>query len=564
MRAHDRQARVLLLLALLTTCACAGGRTSTVRQAAGQGSSAGGHVNGLRDGPWTEFWANGRKQSEGSYENDVQAGVWTYWFENGNKEMEGRFTNERRDGEWTSWYEDGALRARGRFERGFEEGLWRFHSSSGALEHEGNFELGQPILRWTYFHPDGTARATGNYLAGVKVGEWTEQAAAGTRTVIAYPVPAGFELVEESFADGTLKRSGFLRDGLPAGRWITHHPGGEPRLECSFSDGAPNGRAWAWHADGSLLALGTLKNGCLHGSWVFTRGATEERIEFKEARPRQTFAGEWSPASSADRPGSMVVETWVAEMCSPRQPAALRSVSVPGASPPALALGGVSGIPARAQPWTEYESSALSALVKLYGSGKRSPRDEEDWQTPVARGPLFERGEAAANLPDLTDFIGRALPVKRFTTADGDALDLDDYVGKKNVLVTILRGFGGQVCVYCTAQTRGLADFATEFAAHDTEVVVIYPGPASGLEAFLEAYRRTFGPGEKLPYKLLYDTDLALTRALRIEDNIAVPTSLVLDRKGILRWGHVAKDHADRPSARAVLDRIEALPKDRR
>jgi peroxiredoxin len=167
----------------------------------------------------------------------------------------------------------------------------------------------------------------------------------------------------------------------------------------------------------------------------------------------------------------------------------------------------------------------------------------------------------AAGVAKPEDIVGRALPLARFTTAQGGVIDLGDYARKKNVLVTILRGFGGQVCVYCAAQTKALADFADEFAALDTAVVVVYPGPASGLAAFLDAYRRTFGADEKLPYQLLYDADLSLTRALRIEDNIAVPTSLVLDKRGIVRWCHVAKDHADRPSAREVLSQISAISK---
>jgi hypothetical protein len=58
----------------------------------------------------------------------------------------------------------------------------------------------------------------------------------------------------------------------------------------------------------------------------------------------------------------------------------------------------------------------------------------------------------------------------------------------------------------------------------------------------------------------LYDTDLTLTRALHIEDNLAMPTSILLDREGVIRWSHVAKDYADRPSAHEILRRIEKLP----
>jgi antitoxin component YwqK of YwqJK toxin-antitoxin module/peroxiredoxin len=556
--AGRRHAAARLLLVLVAFAACAGPRTTTVRHDDGS-TSSGAHARGLRDGPWTDFYADGRKQSEGSYAQDVQTGPWTYWFANGKEEMQGSFVDERREGEWTSWYENGSLRARGRFERGFEAGLWRFYDSTGALEHEGSFELGQSELRWTYFLPDGTVRASGLYHAGVKIGTWTTRDAAGEKSEVYYPVPAGLEIIEESFTDSTPKRSGFLREGTPTGLWNTDHPGGKLRLECTFSAGAPNGRAYAWREDGSLLATGMLEGGCIVGEWVFTRGPTHETIDFKVARPRQSFSGEWSPASSADLSGPAAVETWVAELCSPHQPAPIRSVPAETTSTATSSAPtpSVAGIPARAQPWTEYEAGALPALVKLYGAGKSSA-SEEDWNAPVLQSRASKSLAVAAASSDL---IGRALPVKRFTTADGGVIDLDAYVGKKNVLVTILRGFGGQVCVYCTAQTKALAEYSDEFAAHGTEILVVYPGPASGLAAFLDAYQRTFGAGEKLSYKLLYDADLALTRALHIEDNIAVPTSILLDREGIIRWCHVAKDYADRPSARGVLAEIAKLPK---
>jgi antitoxin component YwqK of YwqJK toxin-antitoxin module/peroxiredoxin len=554
MHERDCLAREVLLLALIAGGSCSGAPTVTSHYDNGRLSSTGGHVRELRSGPWTDYFPNGGKQCEGSYENDVQTGLWTYWFENGNKEMEGRFENERREDAWTSWYENGALRAVGRFEGGFEEGSWRFYDRSGAIEHEGTFELGRPVLRWTYFHPDGTERETGHCHAGARVGAWTTQDAAGNRTETIYPIPAGCELVEERFADSTLKRAGFLRDGVPAGRWNSFHSAGKLRLECTFRDGAPDGSARAWREDGSMLASGRLKDGCVIGKWVFTRDGVQEERESKVARPRPSFGGDWSPAGSADLPGWMAVETWVAEMGSPRQPAPIPPAVPPQSSAPAsnLALDDPTGIPARAQPWTEYERRVLPDLVKLYGTGS------SEYEGPPALRKSRSRPAAAVATP--ADLIGRTLPLTRFSTADGE-IDLEAFMGKQNVLVTILRGFGGQVCVYCTAQTKALADFADRFAALDTKVVVVFPGPASGLAAFREAYRRTFGAGEKLPYELLYDTDLTLTRALHIEDNIAVPTSLLLDRKGIIRWCRVAKDHADRPSAQEILAQIAALPK---
>jgi antitoxin component YwqK of YwqJK toxin-antitoxin module/peroxiredoxin len=552
--------RNVLLLALLAGGSSCGAPTVQSRYEDGHLASTGAHAHELRTGPWTDYYASGGKQCEGSYEDDVQAGLWTYWFENGQKEMEGRFVNERREGPWISWHENGALRAEGRFEGGFEEGPWRFYDASGAIEHEGTFDFGRPVLRWTYYRPDGTVRETGNCHDGVRVGPWTARDAAGNTTEIVYPIPSGCEAYEEAFADSTRKRAGFLRDGTPAGRWNTFHPGGRLRFECGFRNGAPDGSAHAWREDGSLLASGRLADGCVVGKWTFTRDGKVEELEIREPRPRESFGGDWSSAESADLPGWMAIETWVAEIASPRQPAPIPAVATaPSATPPAdLAPDDRTGIPARAQPWTEYERRVLPELLKLYGTGGRGGLVDE-YEAPLALRK--HRLEPPAPVATPVDLVGTRLPVTRFSTADGGAIDLDAFREKQNVLVTVLRGFGGQVCVYCTAQTKALAGCADRFAALDTKVVVVFPGPASGLAAFREAYRRTFGPGESLPYELLYDTDLSLTRALHIEDNIAVPTTLLLDRTGTIRWCRVAKDYADRPSAEEILSRIEALPK---
>lgn len=549
---------VAWLLALACS-ACAARHAITLRRDDGTISSTGSQSSGLRDGHWVDYYANGNKQSEGDYVRDVQDGHWTWWYENGNEEMEGAFVKQRREGEWRSFHANGALRAVGSFENGFEEGPWRFFDETGALEHEGSFEMGRPVLRWTWYRADGSISASGNHLAGVRVGDWILQDASGAKTMLSYPVPAHWELVEERFDDANVARAGFLRDGVPAGRWNGYHHGNKLRFTTRFENGEPNGRASAWSADGSFLAAGTLKEGCIAGEWTFARGDARQSTVFEFPRPRRTAAGDATPALATDLPFTSVVEACVAEICAPRQPEPLRSARVAAApkADPTLPAADPSGIPARAQPWTEFERSALPKLVEHYASGssyhsfygeESSARIERD----IALAP-----PAPVAKPE--DLVDRELPVKHFTSADGSAVDLDAALGKRNVLVVVLRGFGGQVCVYCAAQTKALADRAEKFAALDTDVVVVYPGPSSGLEAFLQAYRRTFGAGDKLPYRLLYDNDLALTRALRIEDDMAVPTSLLIDKHGIVRWSYVAKDHADRPSADEVLRKIEEL-----
>ena len=212
----------------------------------------------------------------------------------------------------------------------------------------------------------------------------------------------------------------------------------------------------------------------------------------------------------------------------------------------------------RDRPWTEHERHILPQLVELYGTGTAANWGERD-------GYEVARGKSIALLhPDEVakpgDHLGKRLPLTRFACAgQPEPIDLDDLRGRRNVLLVVLRGFGGQVCVYCTAQLKALGKERARLEALETEVCLVYPGPKDGLDAFLDAWELTFGAGEKPAWSMLYDADLQLVDALGIRDNVAVPSCLLVDKQGLVRWSHVGKDHADRPSALDILRRVEGL-----
>jgi peroxiredoxin len=156
--------------------------------------------------------------------------------------------------------------------------------------------------------------------------------------------------------------------------------------------------------------------------------------------------------------------------------------------------------------------------------------------------------------------VGKRLPVTRFHTHDGKELDLEQLRGRR-VLLIVLRGFTTQVCVYCFAQTAELVPLQKRFADLDTEVVVVYPGSRSRLEAFLQCCRSEFADGRP-PYHMVYDPDLELSKALGITGNLARPSALILDREGVVRSAYVAESElnvADRPPAKELISRLEEL-----
>jgi hemoglobin len=206
-------------------------------------------------------------------------------------------------------------------------------------------------------------------------------------------------------------------------------------------------------------------------------------------------------------------------------------------SPPRPAAAAVLPPSPSAQPWTDDERRLAAQLIERY---------------TAAQAKLPAEGEPRSEL------IGRKLDQTRFVSQAGDVFDLKDFEGKKRVVLVVLRGFAGQVCINCSSQTLALARKIEEFRARNAEVVLVYPGAAETLPTFLEAVRN-LQEGFTPPFPVVLDVDLAAVRTFKIEGSLAKPTSMVIDEGGVVRWAYVGKQPADRPSAKDLLDQLDRL-----
>ncbi len=210
-------------------------------------------------------------------------------------------------------------------------------------------------------------------------------------------------------------------------------------------------------------------------------------------------------------------------------PAASPKLSAPRPNAPRRASE-----PPSPQAWTDAERMLVPGLIERY-----------------------ERASRAANVGKRRDLVGRPLAYSRFLRDDGTVVDLNELRGQRVVLI-IMRGFAGAVCLHCSTQMLALVKHLEEFKERNTRVFVVYPGDAGTVPVFIESVRALdarFRP----PFPLLLDVDLAAVRAFLIEGSVAKPTTMILDNKGIVRWAYVGQDPADRPSIELVLRQLDQI-----
>jgi peroxiredoxin len=144
---------------------------------------------------------------------------------------------------------------------------------------------------------------------------------------------------------------------------------------------------------------------------------------------------------------------------------------------------------------------------------------------------------------------------------DGTLYDIDQLKGG-NVVLVLLRGFDGEVCPYCVAQTESLckAGALSKFDDRDAKLVVVFPGSSVSLETFQESYEM-LGKKQRDAYHMRYANAHDVAEQFDLVGEKVMPSTLILDYTGTVRFAYVGKNVQDRPTLPLLikeLDRIEA------
>lgn len=469
------------------------------------------------------LYPNGSVMAEGATERRKQTGPWTYFYDNGAKQAAGSWVADKQDGPWTWWYQDGKPQHRGQYvDHGLRTGFWESWHSDGSLSATGSYWLDRQDGLWTYTYPGGAPFASGTFELGVKHGWWYKLA-----------------------ADGRPQASGFYVKGLKVGPWTTWQNG-----VATVTDlGVPQGH-WAgwegqtWHLEGPQTA-----------DVRFAADGRPEALTLSgDGRTLTTLAS--VPASCAVDLKPVIPQIPPAKPDLKPAATALTAVSSPvPVSAPVQAIseaqiettsGGLSPTPVIPTVLAKGDLANVPVLLKAYTSGRDPLADSGyDWGTAAK----VSTGDPAGG-----KLLGKHLPQTRFLSSTGSVIDLT-RLGKP-VVVCVMRGFSGQVCIYCATQTAAIANNYRRFTDAGAEVVIIYPGPTEAVPAFVQAVQSLRKDPPPMPIGL--DVSLLLVRGLGVEENLAKPTSLILDRDGNVAYAYVGASMTDRPS---VEDLLKALAK---
>ena len=569
------RAAAVLTAALFSVSSCAivdsvaSGFRAVGRFANGIVRGEGEVVDGKQQGDWQYLSENGRIRAQGRYEDDEQVGLWTYFFDNGQKEYEGVLEGERRVGRYQYWHPNGNPRAVGTFVDGREFGTWTFWGTRGSIVQRGPFLNGLREGRWTSFHADGTLASEGLYHRGQQVGRWRLRAADGTESVAWTPMPDAVEWIADRWDDGASRREGFSAMGRPNGLWTLSNENGAPRLIGTIENGVPHGHWTAFGAGQQLIGEGRVELGRAVGSWSVQRGGSMTAVDASGFSPSMPFAGTWSSADLAAQQGvEGALSVWLSEAAAPMGADLVVDMSEPEgaesaeASAEALAAADVEpDVPVMAQPWTEFELTNFDLLVEVYKKGGAALQELRSRYARV-RGP----STGGLALPDpggdvevADEFVGKPLGLTVFKSADGTEYDLADLRGNK-VVVVVLRGYPGKVCVYCTAQTKALYEGGAieAFEKLGAKLHVVFPGEKNGLAAFKEAYD-SLSEAQIPPYGMLYENDYIIGPMLDLEGSKIIPSTFILDEDGIVRFAYIGKTNEDRPSVDLLVEELKKL-----
>ncbi len=236
---------------------------------------SGRYVTGDKDGRWrrwrtdgkldsSERWDEGELQerrehgldgellSELHFHLGKRDGLATWWYPDGMLRSRVEYSHGQRDGAAVQWHADGSLKSLGSYTADQRDGSWLSWDAQGALVSQETWDLGELMsVQGSQPVASGEACPSGTRPLVRELERGRTELCETPAGVLHGPMIARYE-------DGSLRRVGRYKGGLPEGDWTT------------------------WCADGMSASTGRYEAGDRVGTWTFWSCADGELVRTEE------------------------------------------------------------------------------------------------------------------------------------------------------------------------------------------------------------------------------------------------------------------------------------------
>ncbi len=290
------------------------------------------YVNGLKNGYWKYYQANGNLKRvekwvmgvlqenaqetakidvkrtinpqtgklafKGAYRNGKPDGVHRNYDDEGNVEsakiydygvllFEGILDDQgRRQGKWKEYYPTGELKSEGEYKENLKVKKWVYYYIDGQIEQTGNYLRGLTDGVWTWFYPNGETWREEEYVVGDEDGPSIEYSDSG-QVIAQGNYVEGFRDGKWTFEINDHREEGSFFEGERTGKWKHYYlKNNQLRFEGSFENGLENGMHTFYFPDGKLKKRGPYLAGQKDGIWEYydENGARIITIEYESGQ----------------------------------------------------------------------------------------------------------------------------------------------------------------------------------------------------------------------------------------------------------------------------------------
>ena len=192
---------------------------------------------GIKDGPWKEYYPNGALKSVGTYDIGKRIGAWKFYYPNEQLEQIGSYNKDgKADGAWTWYYATGDLLREETYFNGMIDGFSIEYDEYGAVIAEGEYLEDEKEGKWNFNY--GDHKSEGEYSIGMRHGKW-----------------------KSYYSDGVLNFEGEFIDDNPNGNHTWYWPNGLKKTEGKYIMGLKDGDWNKYNYDGTPFITISYKNG---------------------------------------------------------------------------------------------------------------------------------------------------------------------------------------------------------------------------------------------------------------------------------------------------------------